>query len=84
MNKRQQKTLAEIYAQPIKRNLNWSKVVSLIEALGGKLEQGDGSRVRIVLGNQSLNIHTPHPGNELKPYQVRAIRALLQQQGFIA
>jgi len=34
-----------------------------------------------VIEDMSVNIHTPHPGNELKPYQVRAIRKLLKDKG---
>ena len=49
----------------------------------GRISQGDGSRIRIVIGEQSLNIHTPHPHKELKPYQIRAIRKLFIEQGLV-
>jgi hypothetical protein len=81
MNAKHRKTLVDLYAQPAKRNITWSRMTSLIETLNGHIIQGSGSRVRIVLGDQSLNIHTPHPGKELKPYQVHAVRTLLKEQG---
>jgi len=81
VNNKQKKTLLNIYTNPVLKNIKWTSVKSLIIALSGVIEQGNGSRVRIVLEGMSVNIHTPHPGNELKPYQVRAIRKLLKDQG---
>jgi len=78
MNKRQRKTLERILVNPVLKNIKWTDVKSFILSLEGIIKQGDGSRVRIVLGDISVNIHTPHPGNELKPYQIRAIRKLLE------
>lgn len=55
---------------PIRRNVLWSDVVTLVKALGGEVTQEDGSRVRFDLNGVSLNIHSPHPRKELKRYQV--------------
>ena len=77
MNKKQRKTLDAIFATPIRRNIVWDDVVSLIEALGGTVIQGDGSRVRFSLNGISLNIHSPHPQKELKRYQVKDVRTFL-------
>lgn len=83
MNSHQQKTLQSLFDNPVKKNIKWADVERLIVGVQGQIIQGDGSRVRIVFGEQSLNIHTPHPQKELKPYQVRAIRKLLTEQGLI-
>jgi hypothetical protein len=77
MNRKQSKTLETIFAEPIRRNIIWDDVVSLIRGLGGTVLQGDGSRVRFDLNGVSLNIHSPHPQKELKRYQVKAIRDFL-------
>ena len=81
MNSKQQKIFSSLFDNPVKKNIKWSDIEKLIVGVGGQISQGDGSRVRIVLGKQSLNIHTPNPQKELKPYQVRAIRKLLIDQG---
>jgi len=81
VNSKQRKTLKKLFEDPVLRNIDWKDVASLIKAAGGVITQGDGSRVRIVIGDQSLNIHTPHPQKELKPYQIRADRNLLSDQG---
>lgn len=82
MNNKHRKTLTAIYSDPVKKNIKWSDVEKLIKAMNGSIEQRNGSRVRIVMMDVSLNIHTPHPGNELKPYQVRALRKLLIETGY--
>ncbi len=61
MNRKQRNTYNAIFAQPIRRNIVWDDVVSLIKALGGTVTQEDGSRVRFDLNDVSLNIHSPHP-----------------------
>jgi hypothetical protein len=81
MNKKQRKTYDAIFAEPIRRNIVWDDVVSLIKAIGGTVTQGDGSRVRFDLNDLSLNIHSPHPHKELKRYQVKAIREFLINAG---
>jgi hypothetical protein len=77
MNRKQRNTYEALFAEPIRRNLAWSDVVSLIKAIGGKVVQGEGSRVRFDLKGISLNIHSPHPQKELKRYQVKAVRDFL-------
>ena len=81
MNKKQHKTYDAIYATPVRRNIVWEDVVSLVEALDGTVIQGNGSRVRFSLNGVSLNIHSPHPQKELKRYQVKDIRAFLSRAG---
>jgi HicA toxin of bacterial toxin-antitoxin, len=81
MNKKQRNTYSALFAEPIRRNILWNEVVSLILALDGQVLQGDGSRVRFDLNEVSLNIHSPHPQKELKRYQVKAIREFLVNAG---
>lgn len=77
MNKKQRKIYDAIFATPIRRNIVWDDVVSLIETLGGSVAEGNGSRVRFSLNGISLNIHSPHPQKELKRYQVKDVRTFL-------
>jgi HicA toxin of bacterial toxin-antitoxin, len=81
MNKKQRNTYSALFAEPIRRNILWIDVVSLILALDGQVLQGDGSRVRFDLNGVSLNIHSPHPQKELKRYQVKAVREFLIHAG---
>jgi HicA toxin of bacterial toxin-antitoxin, len=81
MNKKQRNTYSALFAEPIRRNILWNDVVSLVLALDGQVLQGDGSRVRFDLNEVSLNIHSPHPQKELKRYQVKAVREFLINAG---
>ena len=81
MNRKQRATYDALFAEPIRRNIDWSDVVSLVKVLGGEVMQGDGSRVRFDLNGVSLNIHSPHPQKELKRYQVKAVRDFLMSAG---
>jgi hypothetical protein len=45
MNRKQRNIYNAIFAEPIRRNIAWNDVVSLIQALGGTVTQGDGSRI---------------------------------------
>ena len=43
-----------------------------------------GSRVRFCSGSYgALDMHGPHPGNVLKPYQVRQLIETLERKGLI-
>ncbi len=81
MNRKHHTTYDALFAEPIRRNIDWNDVVSLVKALGGAVIQGDGSRVRFDLQGVSLNIHSPHPQKELKRYQVKAVRDFLMNAG---
>lgn len=79
MNKKQRKTYDAIFATPIRRNIVWNEVVSLIEGMGGEVAHGNGSRVRFSKNGISLNIHSPHPQKELKRYQVKDVRTFIEK-----
>ena len=42
-----------------------------------------GSRIRYRLDGTPLFLHRPHPGNELKPYQISDILDILGKAGLI-
>ena len=81
MNSRQRKTLSAIFKYPTPKGIEWRAVASLIKTLGGEVKYGNGSRVRIDLEGQSVNIHSPHPQKELKRYAVRLVKELLIRTG---
>ena len=81
MNKKHRKIYEAIFAEPIRRNIDWNDVVALVKGLGGEVLQGAGSRVRFDLNSVSLNLHSPHPQTELKRYQVKAVRDFLDNAG---
>ncbi|MGH7492260.1 MAG: type II toxin-antitoxin system HicA family toxin [bacterium] len=81
MNKQHQKTLESIFKTPVPFNLEWRRIEALFIALGARVIEGKGSRVRFVLHNVIITFHRPHPHKEAKPYQVRDARRFLEQLG---
>ena len=68
MNKTHQKTFEALFRM-------------LFIALGARVIEGNGSRVRFELNGVVASFHRPHPQKEAKPYQVRDAKAFLVQAG---
>jgi len=79
MNRKQRRTLTAIFQKPTPTGIQWRAVASLIKALGGEIQYG--SRVRLDLKGESLNIHSPQSQKELKRYAVRLVKELLTRTG---
>lgn len=78
MNSKNRKTLEAIFSHPTRTNIKWEDIKKLLTALGAEVDEGEGSRVRFMIGVAKLAMHRPHPGNEAKEYQVDAVRKFLR------
>jgi hypothetical protein len=80
---RQGKLLAKLLNK--QAGFTWSELVTLLGGLGYHQIEGDGSRVKFDNGHPQamINLHKPHPGNELKPYVKRQVLAHLKAGGLI-
>ena len=58
-----------------KQAVTWRELVTLLKSLGYKELQGGGSRVKFDNGNpdDTINLHRPHPGNQVKQYAVKLV-----------
>ncbi|MFY8095246.1 MAG: type II toxin-antitoxin system HicA family toxin [Niveispirillum sp.] len=81
MNARQARTLAAVFKEPSAVNIEWSAIKSLLMAVGCRVVEGDGSRVRFERDGVVAIFHHPHPGKEAKRYQARDARAYLTRLG---
>jgi hypothetical protein len=81
MNSTQKKTLKTIFEIPVPKNLEFKRIESLFIALGAKVVEGSGSRVRFELNGVVATFHRPHPEKEAKPYQVSDARQFLEKAG---
>jgi hypothetical protein len=81
MNRRQQRVLAAIFARPTRGTVAWSDFLALMRALGADCEEAEGSRVRFMLHGEPVALHRPHPGRELRKYQVDQMRGYLDRKG---
>jgi hypothetical protein len=81
LNNKNKKTLKAILEDPIRSDIRWSDIESLIEALGGVITQGNGARVRFRIGDIAATIHRPHPKSEINKAGVKDLRVKLKEWG---
>lgn len=79
MNNRQRKTLEAVFADPARANIAWADIESLLVAVGCRVIEGSGSRVRFECRGIIAAFHRPHPAKEAKRYQVRDAREYLMK-----
>lgn len=80
---KQEKLLAKLLNK--QASLTWQELVTLLCGLGYRRLEGDGSRVKFDNGDPQamINLHKPHPGNEVKTYIKRQILEHLRAGGLI-
>lgn len=78
MNKKNLKTLKEIFKKPVPSDIKWGDVESLFENLGAEISEGNGSRVRIALNGVKAVFHRPHPKPDTDKGAVMSVRKFLE------
>lgn len=81
LNSKHQKTLDAVFENPVRANIPWSDIESMLIALGAEVSEGSGSRVRIFLGEVRAVFHRPHPEKETDKGAVKSMRRFLTEAG---
>ncbi len=81
LSSRHARTLAEIFANPVRANIRWAEIEALFRALGAEITQGSGSRVRVSLNGRRMVFHEPHPQPTIVKDAVRSVRRFLLEAG---
>lgn len=81
MNNRYRKILDSIFRTPTSASQVFTDIEALVLYLGGQVQEREGSRVKLILGDQLWRCHRPHPGKEAKRYQVEEAREFLLRAG---
>ena len=81
MAPKHQKTLALIFENPIKSDINWADIIALLQNIGAEISEGKGSRVRIALHGIRAVFHRPHPGKEIDKGALKSMRRFLVEAG---
>jgi len=79
MNRKPLRTLAAIFADPVRGNIAWGDVESLLSGSGATITGGRGARVRVELNGVRAVFHRPHPRKETEKGVVRALRDYLRE-----
>jgi len=75
------KLLSEIFENPVRSNILWSDIESLLRNLGAEISEGNGSRVRIKLNDVRAVFHRPHPRKETERGAIVSMRKFLINAG---
>ena len=75
------RTLQAIFAHPMRANIRWADIVSLLESLGATVSEREGSRVGVLLNERVAIFHRPHPQPETGKATVKAVRTFLENAG---
>lgn len=81
VNARQRKTLEALFAEPVSGTVKWTAIESLLKAIGCRVIEGKGSRVKFEMNGVIASFHRPHPEPTAKHYQVRDAREFLAKLG---
>ena len=65
------------------RSFKWNHLTALLKILEFRKVEGSGSRVNFTNGVVMIKLHKPHPGNEIKSYVIKEVKALLQREKLI-
>ena len=76
-----ERTLEAIFATPVRANILWNDIESLLRNKGAQITEGRGSRVRVALNGVRAVFHRPHPEKETEKGAVRSVRQFLENAG---
>jgi HicA toxin of bacterial toxin-antitoxin, len=81
MNQKHRRTLEAVFEDPVRSNIPWRDIESMLKGLGAELSEGTGSRIRIVLNGIRAVFHRPHPLKESDKGAVCSVRRFLTEAG---
>ena len=81
LSKKHRTTLSAIFAHPVRSNIHWRDIENLLIALGAKISEGNGSRIRIYLNDIIAVFHRPHPQKEIDKGAVNSMKRFLENAG---
>ncbi|MBW4478749.1 MAG: type II toxin-antitoxin system HicA family toxin [Tolypothrix brevis GSE-NOS-MK-07-07A] len=81
LNTKHQKTLNAIFENPVKSNISWNDVETMLIALGAEVSEGSGSRVKVALKEIRAVFHRPHPEKETDKGAIKSVRRFLTEAG---
>ena len=78
---RHTRTLARVFESPVRSDVRWAEVETLLRALGAEITEGAGSRVRVRLNGVRAVFHRPHPAPVTDKGALRSVRRFLIEAG---
>jgi hypothetical protein len=83
MNSQQRRILEKIFDDPVRSNILWDDIESLLRGCGAEITEGQGSRIRVALNGVRAVFHRPHPRPETDKGAIKSMRRFLTEAGVI-
>lgn len=77
MSHKHENLVQAIFRDPIKGNIHWREIESLLHYFGAEVESLSGARLRVKLNGYEDVLHRPHHGNTLDRSAVKTLREYL-------
>lgn len=77
LSTKHQRTWDAVFETPVRANIVWRDIETMMIALGAEISEGSGSRVRVSLNGVRAVFHRPHPRKETDKGAVRSVQMFL-------
>jgi hypothetical protein len=74
------KLLRALLENEVSPNIHWREIESLFLKLGGTIEPGSGSKVKMMLDGCIMNIHKPHGVSGIEAGRLKSISSFLRKE----
>lgn len=81
MSSKHRKTLEYIFDEPVRSSINWNDIESMLIYFGATVKERSGSRMCVMLCNETAVFHRPHPQKETDKGVVKSVRRFLENAG---
>ena len=81
MQGKHRRTLEAVFENPVRADIRWKDIESLLGACGAEITEGRGSRVRVALRGIRAVFHRPHPRKETDRGAIVSMRRFLTEAG---
>jgi hypothetical protein len=81
LSSKHRSTLGAIFARPVRSDIRWADIESLLRTLDADLTEGAGSRVRILLNGRRAVFQRPHPDPDTDKGAVTSTQRFLSEAG---
>jgi hypothetical protein len=81
LSSKQTKTIGAIFEEPMRSDVEWTDIETLLRGLGAELSEGRGSRIRVYLRGVRAVFHRPHPRKVTDKGALKSVRRFLTEAG---
>ena len=82
LSAKHKRVLVSVFSRPVDPTIKWSDIEALPRALGGEIEEREGSRMAVILDDEVQVFHRPHPQPETDKGAVSSVRKWLERLGY--